>query len=199
MEESMGHSAVNIIRSEHRSIAAVLHGLLYFARRLADGQAVPDYKVLRAMLYYLDAFPERSHHPKENRYLFAKLRSRTSDAEDIISRLEDDHIRGEHKIRALMRAIIWVECGGSAYYKEFAMMVEEYAQFHWRHMGLEEDIIMPLAERTLTEEDWSQIDAAFSGNVDPLVGIENFEELFTRIVTLAPPPIGVGPELSTPE
>jgi hypothetical protein len=40
------------------------------------------------------------------------------------------------------------------------------------------------------------IDAAFKENNDPLTAAreeKDFEKLFTRIVTLAPPPIGVGP------
>jgi hemerythrin-like domain-containing protein len=198
----MSHAGINIIRSEHRSIAAILHGLLYFSRRIIEGQPAPDFKVLRAMLYYIDVFPERFHHPKENDYLFAKLRLRTQEAEDIISRLENDHKCGEEKIRTLMQAVIRMECGGGSYVKEFANLVEDYAQFHWRHMGLEEDIVLPLAERTLTDEDWDKIDAAFSGNADPLVGIEakkSFDDLFRRIVTLAPPPIGVGPDRSVSE
>lgn len=195
----MSHAATNIIRSEHQSIAAVLHGLLYFVRRIREGQPGPDYKVLRAMLYYIDVFPERFHHPKEDRYLFAKLRQRTKEADDIISRLEDDHASGDEKIRSLMQAVIRLECGGAAYFHAFASAVDDYATFHWRHMGLEEDIVLPLAERTLSDEDWREIDAAFTGNVDPIVGVEakkNFDELFTRIVNLAPPPIGVGPEPS---
>jgi hemerythrin-like domain-containing protein len=195
----MSHTAINIIRSEHRSMGAVLHGLLYFSRRTIEGHPAPDYKVLRAMLYYIDVFPERFHHPKEDDYLFAKLRLRTREAEDIISRLENDHARGEEKIRALMQAVIRMECGGGLYVKEFADLMEDYAEFHWRHMGLEEDIVLPLAERILTEEDWGKIDAAFSGNADPLVGIEakkNFDELFKRIVVGAPADRG-RPEPST--
>ncbi len=41
---------------------------------------------------------------------------------------------------------------------------------------------------------WREIDAAFAGNVDPLIGKDigkDFERLFKRIVTIAPPPIGL--------
>jgi hypothetical protein len=34
-------------------------------------------------------------------------------------------------------------------------------------MRLEEDVVMPLAEARLTEEDWQPIDAAFQANDDP--------------------------------
>ena len=63
-------------------------------------------------------------------------------------------------------------------------------------MRLEENDLLPLAERHLTDEDWDAIDAAFLGHADPLFGAEQgdeYRDLFRRLVTLAPPPIGVAP------
>ena len=37
-------------------------------------------------------------------------------------------------------------------------------------MREEEDVVLPLAERVLLDEDWAEIDAAFEGNRDPLIG-----------------------------
>ena len=81
-------SAVNVIRSEHRSIAAVLHGLLYLIGEIRAGRSAPRFDVLKAMVHYIDAFPERLHHPKEDRYLFVVLRQRTQEADDTLDRLE---------------------------------------------------------------------------------------------------------------
>src|SRR5262245_49441760 len=69
-------NAIRIILDEHRSLAAVLHGMLYLVNGIRNRGAKPDFKVLGAMIYYIDAFPERYHHPKEDRYLFARLRAR---------------------------------------------------------------------------------------------------------------------------
>ena len=63
-------------------------------------------------------------------------------------------------------------------------------------MRAEETELLPLAEKTLTDADWQEIDAAFLGHTDPLLGMEvgsRYDALFSRIVSLAPPPIGVGP------
>ena len=61
-------------------------------------------------------------------------------------------------------------------------------------MRKEEQQLMPLAERFLTAEDWREIDDAFAGNNDPIADLreEDFQKLFTRIVTLAPEPVGLG-------
>ena len=68
--------AIQIIEDEHRSLAAVLHGLLYLVREIRLRNAKPDFELLGAMLHYIDAFPERFHHPKEDAYLFRHLRER---------------------------------------------------------------------------------------------------------------------------
>lgn len=190
------YQALSIIKGEHRSIAAVLHGMKYLMRVAGERAAPPDFQVLRAMLYYLDTFPEKLHHPKEDKYLFRLLRERTAEETAVLNVLEHQHAQGESKIRALEQALIRYEAGGAQWSEAFAQMVEDYAEFHWKHMRFEEDIVMPLAERVLTEADWRQIAEAFGANGDPMFSAsheDEFKSLFTRIVTLAPPPIGVGP------
>jgi len=186
---------IRIIHDEHRSLAAVLHGMLYLVNAIRSRGMKPDFKVLGAMVYYIDAFPERYHHPKEDRYLFALLRARCPAARGVLSRLEEEHRAGAEKIRALEQALARYEHGGDAEFSNFAAAVEAYAAFHWDHMRCEEKEVLPLAEKHLTPEDWELIDNAFMGHADPLLGTEagsEFEELFKKIVTLAPQPIGLG-------
>ncbi|HQR59235.1 MAG TPA: universal stress protein UspA, partial [Azonexus sp.] len=67
--------------------------------------------------------------------------------------------------------------------------VSRYAQSIWEHMGREEGVILPLAQRHLTEEDWIEINEAFQMNRDPRFGGDTdaeFKRLFSRIVNLAP-------------
>ena len=68
---------------------------------------------------------------------------------------------------------------------------------YFTFMRAEEEEVLPLARKYLTPDDWKQIDEAFAGNTDPLLGAKasnEYDALFRRIVHLAPPPIGVGPE-----
>src|SRR5262245_64281995 len=90
---------IRVIHDEHRSIAAVLHGMLYLVREVRDHGAKPNFGVFGAMMFYLDAFPERFHHPKEDAYLFRVLRIRCPDAAPLLDRLQNEHAVGAHKIR----------------------------------------------------------------------------------------------------
>lgn len=188
--------AIRIIQDEHRSLAAVLHGMLYLVREIRERGAKPDFAVLRAMVYYIDAFPERFHHPKEDRYLFRLLRTRCPEASPLLERLETEHRAGAEKIRRLEQALARYQEGGAKEFPAFAAAVDAYAGFHWEHMHAEEKQLLPLAEKHLTTGDWEAIDAAFTGHTDPLFGAAagaEYDQLFRRIVNLAPPPIGVGP------
>ena len=188
--------AINVILDEHRSLAAVLHGMLYLVRAIRDGKMTPDFRLFGAMVYYIDAFPERLHHPKEELYLFKFLRLRHPEASELLARLHTEHLLGEEKIRDLEAALRRYEYGGAQNFATFAEAVESYATFHWSHMRAEEEEILPLARIHLTSADWEEVDAAFEGNADPMLGAkagDEYESLFRRIANLAPPPIGVGP------
>jgi hemerythrin-like domain-containing protein len=192
------HPALRVISSEHRSIASVLSGLSHFAERGVAGKKVPDAAVFRAMLHYLDLFAERMHHPKEDAYLFARLRRRTLLAHDVLDRLQEDHFYGAAALRSLEHAFLRYEEGGAPFFADFAREVRRYVAFHREHMRIEETFIFPLAELELTEEDWRALETAFSANQDPLASLDqahDLEVLFTRIVTITPAPIGVADEV----
>jgi len=191
----MTASALDIIRAEHRSLASVLHALQYLARQIRDGGATPDYGLLRLIVDYIEEFHQRYHHPKEDEYLFRAIQARTREADLPLAVLEAEHAEGDGRLRNLRAAINHLQASEGQASAEFARAVEDYSEFHWRHMRREEDEVMPIAERVLTAQDWATIGAAFTAHDDPLFGEarrEEFEALFKLIVNLAPPPIGYG-------
>jgi hemerythrin-like domain-containing protein len=181
--------------SEHRSIAAVLAALEALVRERRDRRAKIDPRVFRAALYYLDVFAEREHHPKEEQALFARLRSRTREADAVLDELGREHESGERAMRELEQALVRFEEGGDAEFPAFAAAVERFIGRYREHMRKEERDVMPLARRVLDAADWAAIEAAFAAHRDPLAGAgtDDYDALFQRIVTLAPAPIGLGP------
>jgi hemerythrin-like domain-containing protein len=193
--------APSIILEEHRSLSAVTRSLRTLARDARDRRRAPDYELFTVILDYIEGFSDRFHHPKEDEHLFAALRRRCPEASEALDVLERDHARGDELTRDLRYLLSRCRVGGAAAVEAFAAAVEEYVEFHWRHMRMEEDVILPLADRTLTEADWQLIDAAFAANEDPLFGTrprEEFWKLFQLIVNLAPAPVGVGPGRDAP-
>lgn len=187
--------ALSIIREEHRSLSAVTRTLKLLARDARGGGREPDWELFTLILDYIEGFSDRFHHPKEDHHLFTAVRRRTREADEVLDVLERDHARGDELLRELRYLLSRCRVGGAAAVDAFAATAEEYVDFHWRHMRLEEDVVMPLAERRLTAADWEPIDAAFRENEDPLFGArprEEFRRLFGLILNRAPAPIGVG-------
>ena len=187
-------SAIDVIRSEHRSLSAVLQALKQLADDLQDASLRPEYGVFHAMLEYIDQYPERLHHPKEDQYLFARLEERAAQARPLVAQLRAEHVEGARLVRELEHALAALEIGYAGSVGAFRAAVDAYAKFHWEHMRKEERELLPLAERHLTRADWDEVDAAFAGNTDPIADLreQDFDRLFTRIVGLAPAPVGLG-------
>jgi len=191
--------APSIIREEHRSLSAVSQSLRTLAREARDRKRAPDLELFTLILDYIESFLDRFHHPKEDEYLFAALRRKTTEARGTLDVLEGEHACGGELTRNLRVLLSRCRVGGPAAIEAFVVSVEAYVEFHWRHMRLEEEVILPLAERTLAEEDWQLIDAAFRANGDSIFGARpraEFRKLFELIVNRAPVPVGVGPGLT---
>ena len=187
-------SAIRVIHDEHRALAAVLHGLVTLAHTARDSRVQPEFTAFRAMIHYIDSFPERLHHPKEEKFLFARLAERAPEALPVIEALRAEHVRGARLIREVEKALLDYELEGAKAVDAFVAAVDGYVKFHRAHMRREEGELLPIAERRLTAEDWSALDAAFAGNNDPIADMRelDFDRLFTKIVSLAPAPVGLG-------
>lgn len=188
------NKAITILKDEHRSISAVVSGLKELARMSQEATQRPDFRVFRAMLRYIDEYPERQHHPKEDRYLFARLLARAPSAQPLIDQLQAEHIDGVRRCRELERSLLFLEDRWPVGAREFRQLVDAYAQFHWNHMRKEEEEILPLAALHLDAADWEAIEKAFAGNDDPIADLreKDFQVLFTRIASIAPAPVGLG-------
>lgn len=187
-------SAMRIIYAEHRTLSALLSGLGSLARLSLDGSLRPDFALMRSMIVYIETFPERMHHPKEDKYLFSRLACRSPKARVLIDALRSEHAAGDWMVRDLERALDEFEQAWPAGGARFVQAVDEYCRFYWSHMRREETELLPLAATHLTEADWAWIGNAFAANRDPLGDLRenDFEALFQRILHRAPEPIGLG-------
>jgi hemerythrin-like domain-containing protein len=197
METNRRPGALQIIRDEHSSLAAVLRSLLQMLARGPADNPEQFFDVVRAMLFYIDEFPEARHHPKESQLLFPMLLRAAPELAPVIDELEREHALGESRIRELQHLLLRWELLGDTHRERFAQAVGEYVGFYLNHMRIEETKLLPVADRHLCDSERAELDAAFRTNRDPLgpgghQGI--YERLFTRIVMSAPAPIGVGPD-----
>lgn len=186
-------TALAIIQDEHRSLAAVVRALQALVEDAAASQGQLDVPLLRAMLHYIEVFPERLHHPKEDAYLFRCLAARTKAFDQSIARLRAEHAAGETLLQAMQSAVDdWAvadsESARLVAKDALTQAVKAFAEAQWAHMNLEENTILPAAREHLTPDDWREICAAFAANGDPRFDTDlddDFRQLYARIINLA--------------
>jgi hemerythrin-like domain-containing protein len=196
--KNTARGAYNVIVDEHAAVAAVLRSLQPLIAQGPGDEPERFFDVLRAMLFYIDEFPEKRHHPKESDLLFPKLARKAPEIMAVISRLESDHMQGEHRVRELQHQLLAWELLGDSRRETFVKNLNDYVRFYLEHMRTEETQILPVARRVLDASDWAELDHAFEATRDPLAGGMKdpaYDRLFTRIVLATPAPLGVGQEL----
>lgn len=173
----MNADAVATILTEHRSLKAVVHGLKHLLNEARTNGGQCDFTALRAMLYYIDAYPEKRHHPAEETFLFARLRERTHAADTILDELESQHQRTDVLVSRLHERLENFENGETGSLAAFASAIDEFAGAMWQHMAMEEKVLLPLAREHLTDGDWAQVAEAFGKNDDPAYEVFRQEDL----------------------
>jgi len=194
------HPTVQIIRTEHSTLSAVLRSIGLLLTESRRHGIEPDFKVLRAMLFYIDEFPEKVHHTKESALLFPLLRRRSSTLAAVLDRLDRDHEASHRAVLDLQHDVLALEMmseapQAKARLAEFEARMHAYIASYLDHMRVEETEVLPLAESVLTEADWVAVDEAFMQNRDPLThrqGDDSFRPLFKRILMTLPAPLGLG-------
>jgi len=192
----MPRSCLQTIRDEHAALSAMLRSLALMLERGPGDAPERFFDVLRAMLFYIDEFPERLHHPKESQLLFPRVLRLAPETAQTLEKLEKDHASSEAAVRDLQHLLLAWELVGESRHAAFAQAAKRYLDNYLAHMRLEEAVVLPAAERVLSDADWAELNAAFATNADPLTGKSPrdpaFDRPFTRVVMRAPAPIGVG-------
>lgn len=167
-------ATLRVILDEHSALSAVLRsiGLLLSEHRRCG--TLPDFTVLRAMLFYIDEFAERLHHTKASQLLFPRIRERCGgELAEVLDGLDADHARSQEAVRELQHELFGLEMmhdapDGQSRREQFEESMHDYIAAYLDHIRIEERQVLPLAERVLTAADWTELDAAFMQNRDPL-------------------------------
>jgi len=191
-----GDVVIGTLLEEHRALRTVLGILERLLTDAAERGTVPDFALISSALYYIDDFPERVHHPKEDAHLFVALRRRTNRFDSVLDRLQAEHIRGAQMLARVLRELVHYQGGASNGLRKTRAAVSAFAVMQYDHMRCEEGVL--LASRDyLTEDDWTAIARAFAATNDPLSPESprlEFRRLRSRILTLLPRKMRLDPE-----
>jgi hemerythrin-like domain-containing protein len=150
----MSRESLRIIHDEHDALSAMLRSIGMMVDRGAGNDPENFFDVLRAMLFYIDEFPERLHHTKESELLFPPVARLAPETRETIEKLEKDHQHGESAVRELQHLLLAWELIGDSRRAAFEAAAKRYLAFYLEHMRLEETVILPVAQKVLSAADW---------------------------------------------
>ena len=183
-----------IIQREHRALAAVLYTFDHVLADIRAGKIEPDFALFEAVLSYVQDFPDRYHHPKEDEVLFPLIVKRAPEVKTLIEELQAQHHEGVRLTSDLKWKLdAWKKAPAQGF-AGFDAAAQKFIDWQRKHMAKEERTVMPAAREKLQPADWAAADAAFVDNDDPIFGANPkkvYDQLLSKIASLAPEPYGL--------
>lgn len=129
----------------------------------------PNYDLMRDVIYYLQHYADRYHHPREDVAFALMLKHEPALAPQV------KRLMHEHRV---------IKTVGSRLYKYLEDIIEDaviprdaveaaaatYLIYYRSHINTEEMEMLPQAIRLLQEDDWAEVAAAVPAEPDPLFG-----------------------------
>jgi hemerythrin-like domain-containing protein len=191
---SMRERAVSVLQNEHRSLLEVVALLERLLQDVARLDSEPDFVLLATAFYYIDEFPERVHHPKEERHIFDRLRRKTTALDPALDRLQSQHRESDTLASRAARALVRYQGGAPEGLGTLRAAVGAYSALLAEHIRAEEQLL-DCAGDYLTDGDWLSIAAGLEAQLDPLSDhstSEEFRRLHGRILNMLPRKMRVG-------
>lgn len=153
---------------------------------LATGET-PNYGLMLDIISYLREYSDAVHHPREDE-VFRRLARLRPDRELPVARLRQEHrviaAAGE-TLRTLLEEAVADAMVSRA---EIEIAAATYLVYYGNHIQTEEEDILPLAAKLLSEADWAAAKAMAPSAHDPVFGAnpsQRFSDLRRRIAAEA--------------
>jgi hemerythrin-like domain-containing protein len=162
-------TVLETIQREHRALRQVLELLQHLLGSIAEQHSAPDFELLSVALYYIDEFPTRCHHPKEERYLFEAVRKHVPEHAPLLNRLQAEHLLDTRMLRDLHSALVRYQAGAPDGLQLLRARLDIYVAMLQEHVCKEEELLLEI-RHALPAGEWHAIAEGFSADEDPLFG-----------------------------
>lgn len=174
-----------ILSSEHRVIEIVLDALERMAEKtLADGRLEKE-PALEA-IDFIRHFADGCHHAKEEGQLFPALFEKGFPREHgPVAVMLQEHEFGRAFVQGMDQAVPGASEGNAAAVQEFVSQARGYLNLLRAHIQKEDNILFPMADRALSDEDQHHLAEAFDRTETEEVGAGVHERYLKLAASLA--------------
>jgi len=165
------HQIMTELHQDHKHIARLLN-ILRKQLELMSSDGDPDLMLMTDIACYFQHYPDLVHHPKEDK-VFEVFSERTDKAADIVEALRKEHqqlpavtVEFHNMLDAALNDALFISR------KELQQKIQAFIDIEIEHLKREEAVLFPLIEKTLTDEDWQELEQDIDKDADPLFGVE---------------------------
>lgn len=173
-----------ILKEEHQAVLTVLDILDKLSQRIRTGQEI-KVEDLDQLLEILKEYVDRNHHGKEEEIFFPALEklglSRESGPVGVMLM---EHDNGRQYIQGMRDAVAEFKAGNSEALKKFATYASYYTELMNEHIYKENNILYPMSDMHLSQEEKSLILEDFANIEKERIGTGKAEEYLRRISDL---------------
>jgi len=164
--------AIEDLKHDHDAILSALKILDRIAEGIDKG-STPGTGDLSKFIDFLKEFADKCHHGKEEGILFpalteAGMPSRGGPVGVMLS----EHVEGRNLIKEMEGAI-----ASTPDYSAFSSAAKKYSSLLQSHIEKENDVLFPIAEKTLDPGQLEKLDTAFERHEETVIGHGRHEEL----------------------
>ncbi|MCC6963813.1 MAG: hemerythrin domain-containing protein [candidate division Zixibacteria bacterium] len=151
-----------ILSDEHRIIEVILDSLQHFVTQSRAAVKV-DRDTAEQFIDFIRTFADGCHHGKEENHLFVMLEEKGAPREHgPVGVMLHEHDLGRSFLRGMAESLPQAAAGDAAAVTTFCENAQNYIGLLRAHIMKEDQILFPLADRMLTEEDQSRLQASFT-------------------------------------
>ncbi len=150
----MEQPLMRTLRAEHRHMGSVMQLFAAQLEAIEAGELV-DTNVLYEIMHYMVTWPDRFHHPRED-LIYARVAEVAPHRADDVDTLQRDHDHTATRGRALLRDIERWRSGDVP----GVVLIRNgraYIDHIYEHMNVEEKVVFPRIEATLSLQDWREL------------------------------------------
>jgi hemerythrin-like domain-containing protein len=149
------------LRREHEAVCLVVNAADRKAAAIAESGRL-DGEWTRGFVEFSRRFTDGCHHTKEERHLFARLQEKApEETRAIVTAMLAEHEGGRERVRRLLEHLEAAERGDEAAIALVAEQLSAYSGLLRSHIAKENNVLFPLADRLLAEDDTRALDEAF--------------------------------------
>lgn len=166
MQEPQAHheespSPTQVLEDEHRVIERMLTALDTVAKILSEGGTPPAW-IFADASDFIANFADECHHAKEERRMFPMLEEAGMPAErGPLSVMLADHEQGRALNKAMRMEASQLEAGNESARQELINNIQAYVALLRMHIQKEDNVLFPMAERMLTDEQQHELAEQF--------------------------------------